>query len=599
MLGMKLVSYFIILSALVMIPVLTGCGDDDDDSRGGSGDDDNDSYLPTDDDAGDDDAADDDTADDVTTDDDTTDDDTADDDTVDDDTTYPSLRCEFDPESIGGGNSVGGGAITDQITVYTYDHYTCQPVEGFSILHNDQTTLTDADGKAVLTSDAGAQRVTVTKDGYHRVWTYEADAQVMYFRVTPNEDGSSYADSEPAQFMLGDTPVSLENPTVDGAVDIGNLITYPVFLGGVLPGLARDLVLFYDLATFQTKATFPVELNLGSDETTDLPANLYLPAIEIDLFGYGVVGAHAEYQVPARVSWDTNPIEGGMLSVSLGEFLDADTLLGIITDLIGGALIEEIIAEYAIPLVNQAVAMDFASVNPEWNGTDVPDLEAVEVNPDNTIPFTVANPAEETDYVGLLWAEIRNRASIPLGLKIAEEGAAALPYGTVPEADYRVWAVKTNWFATGMVYGAISVLCKYTDEVSDWSEGVEFDDADFLPYFDESSDFDYLTGEMTWSLVEGQSRATVDAYLFYFSPACASTAEECPTLFAVLPGSANSYTVIADEFGMTLSPDDTYVLVGVDLPDDVDVNEFDPTKMVDYDYTAFNFYTNLDVMEMF
>jgi hypothetical protein len=123
---------------------------------------------------------------------------------------------------------------------------------------------------------------------------------------------------------------------------------------------------------------------------------------------------------------------------------------------------------------------------------------------------------------------------------------------------------------------------------SGWNSTIEVSDSDFLPYFDASTNYDSATGTLTWAL---ESQATVDAYYVAFRSAC----NGCDTLIAVLPGTATSYTIPAAELGLTPSDDDIVLLFGLDLPDGVDVNSYNPSAIVAYNVNAFNFWSNFDI----
>jgi len=554
-----------------------GCGGgDDDDGR------------DDDDDTGDDDSGDDDSGDD------------------DDDSDYDSLICDLpDPEGIG--EMIGGGAIGDTITVYVFDDKDCDPIAGASVIWGGDTVETGADGKAVLDMVDGAEMVTAHADGYF-AWSYEADAAVMYFRLRPVDYGYSYSDSAEGDFLLAGSPVGLTNPSVTNILQIGNLINNPIYAGVAFPGVSRNSIFSGDYeAGFLAESTFQIELDGFADGGTDddpvdVPKNVYLPdlTISISILGLDVLieTGNNTFKIPTKSG--TNPAEGLVAKVELSEVLDTELLLDIIQVLIEGGEITDVLIPLIFPLVNDGLTFNFVAANPDWDGSGAPDLDLIEVGP-AVANMNISSPSASYDYLGVLVGDIPHRALLPMSLSVADAGGfGQLAYSEVPSADYAAIVARTDLFASELESFNMSFVAQYFDNAADLAGGVSVSNSDFLPNIDnDSSEYNDTTGEISWDLAKGDSKATLDVFFLIYVPAC----EGCPWVFSVVPGDARSYQPPIDELGITpdgLTPDeddeDIIVLLGFDLPSGVSADEFSPTSLIAYDSFAYNLWTNIDII---
>ena len=580
------------LMMILTMGLMVACGGGDDDDSGGGDDD------TADDDVTDDDITDDDIVDDDTTDDDTTDDDTADDDTADDDVVYPPLFCQLpDPAGLGEGITVGGGAITDTIDVYVYDSATCDPINGATVIGGGDVETTGADGHAVLTLTKAATMVTAYMDGYW-TWAYKADAQVMYFRLQGSPT-ITYNDSDFGTLKYNGTALPLENPS-SGLTELLN----GVYAGGAVPGISRASLLNYDLSNgLLTQGTFSLSYDvniIGSDpisDAIDLPYNIYMPTLDYSfaiplLVNVSVLGDNPQIKVPVATGTTEMPIEGVALGIVLKNVLDTEALIGIITALINGDDITQVLLDLLPGLLSDGISFPYVGANPTWGATGAPDIDMVPITAKAAINLTVGNPDADFDYLPILAAEIPNRALLPLSVKFLEGTTVALPYAEIPDANYVMVLGKTDLLTSGLTSINIGFALKFADDISEWSGGVTINDSEFLPMFDSvATNYNDTTGLVSWDLA---GKATMDAVLVIYAPSC----DNCPTVLALVPGSDTSYQAPA-ELGITPAVDDVVVLVGIDLPDGVDINNWDPTALLTYDSAAINMWTNYDLSGLF
>jgi hypothetical protein len=178
----------------------------------------------------------------------------------------------------------------------------------------------------------------------------------------------------------------------------------------------------------------------------------------------------------------------------------------------------------------------------------------------------------------------------PIGLKMASDGSASVPVAPVENADYVAVVVKTDVLTVlgegGTIFN-VGIAFKFADELSEWSGGVTVDDGtDFLPVFADTTEYT-AGGVINWSLSD---KVAVDAYV------AIAIAVDGTVGIALLPGTDDTFDA-ATAFGYTPNSGgtDTVILVGVDLPAGVDINEFDPTSLLTYDSAAVNVWTNFDL----
>jgi hypothetical protein len=593
-------SKWMLLIAMILLlsvgMVVAGCGGGDDD------DDDDDDTVPADDD---DDATPGDDDDDDTTpgddDDDTTPGDDDDDD--DDDTTpgdvvftpvYDETRCALpDPEGLGG-NTIGGGPATTDITVYVYDDYTCAAIAGADV--NGETT--DSDGMAVVTASKGETLVVANAAG-HWSWAYQADAAVMYFRLR-GDLGGAVTDSATGNFMDGASVLDIENH-FDG---INAVLNAKVFIGAVLPGIARSTLLSLNEDALITASTFPMSYEtFGFDdagasfslavETIDLPTNVYLPDLDLSavIIGYGIEasGVNEAYKVPIDAGATAHPIEGFAASIDIGEVVTLPTLTSIIIDLIGGGDIMETILGLVEPIINDGLSFEYQGVDPDWAGTGAPDIDVAAIT-GTTIDLDI-DAGSGYDFLNILIGEVGNRALWPMGITLGD--ATTFDAAPVDDGDYALISAKTNLLAIldGSTTDPIelSLAAAYADDLDDFGGAVAFDNTSFLPVFDSDNTEYTAGGVINWQL---SAKADVDAYIVAVLP------DGYEMGIAVLPGTVSTFDASTNFDYPANVDDDVIVIIGMDLPEQTDINNFDPTTIAYQNAKALNLWTNYPIDEL-
>jgi hypothetical protein len=570
--------YLLLIVIFAFAIGVAGCGDDDDDDSSGTTPDvdDDDDDVPDDDDDDPDD-----------------DDDDPDDDDDDSDTEYDSLICELpDPASLGEGITLGGGPITDNIDVYVYSGIDtdgdgiCDALANATVLHAGATYTTDANGYTAV--PVGAVKSTELVTAFfmdYWTWSYQADAAVMYFRLQPDEHNKTYTDSPDGDFTQGGAALGLTNPST-----VAGLFLNPISGGFSVPGVSRESLIYTDFVQgLFTDTFFQVDLN---GYPRDIWTNVYVPAFDYTVPGLITISAdHEMYKVPMYDSGTEFPIEGFVASLDIGSVVPSIPEIITIIDCIDTAadLTETLacIDTLVEPLFNDGFDFSYAGAVPDWDGVGTPDIPVVETDQETTV--VVSNPDAGFDYVSFLTAEIPNRALLPLGLGFANAlGEAPLDYAEVDDANYMAVVAKTDFLTSNLTSQNFSFALKFADDMTDWNTSIEFTDADFLPNFDASTNYDSSTGTITWSL---ESQATVDAYYVAVTPACFA----CDIVIAVVPGTVTSYTIPATELGLTLSDSDTVFVFGADLPGDVNIDSFSPTDILAYNISAITLWTNHDM----
>ncbi len=578
---------FVILLLTASMAMLVACGSGkssssssspavDDDDTTDDDDNDNDDATPDDDDDNDDDSS-------------PSDDD---DDNDDNDDSFAPVTCAIpDPAGIAP-NTVGGGAITTQVTAYVYDNATCAPMANGAATVNG--TPTDADGKVVVSMTTPGP-VTAMATGYW-TWSYTANAQVMYFRLQGTTSAATWADSAAGSYQGTGFPLS--NPMNPSIGDLLSPTGPPIYLGVSLPGISRNTILATDFnELFCSSAdnwdlTYSYNFKSSGGSTIGLPANIYFPdfSVDISLLGYGASanGNHPEYQVPANSAWAQNPLEGFILSAVLGKALSLSALTQLVLAIISDP--SNIVADL-LPLVpnviNDALAFEYVGVNPTWDGTSAPNLNAVDiVTGSQAVDVTVANPAGGFDYLTLLAGEIPNRAFFPMGMQLATNGAATMAAAPVPDAAYLVATAKTNLLT--ILGGAtenlvIDLALKFDNSLSNLASVSLDNNTDFVADFDQANTT-YTNGTVSWALGNDTSM-TPDLYVVVVKPKTGETG------VAMMPATATSFDA-ATIFGYTPDASDMVFLGAVKFPTGPTANAYDPTTIVGYDLPAINVWTN-------
>ncbi|MDP8224106.1 MAG: hypothetical protein P9L99_12160 [Candidatus Lernaella stagnicola] len=579
---------FIVGLILLLSVSVIACGGGDDDDDVTSGDDDDTPPIGDDDDDDDDnDTAGDD--DDDTTDDDTTDDDTADDDVV-FTPVYDELRCTLpDPESLGG-DTVGGGAATGNITVYVYDDATCDPVVGADV----NGVATDVDGLASVPAATKGETLVVATAADHWSWAYQADAAVMYFRLR-GDNTFSYGDSAVGEFIDG-TALALDNPQQTFTIlSLGQLLAAEIFIGGAVPGLARSTILSLDDAGLVAEGLFDINYDFDGDAgTIALPTNIYFPEMDLGLNLIGLLEASADgvneaFNVPVEDSATEMALEGFVASLTIGEAISTDALLALIPVLIGGGDIIEVVLGLIEPIINDALAFEYQGVLPDWDTTGAPDIDVVSID-ETTLDVTTPGFAGY-DYLNVLLGEVGNRALWPMGLKIGDD--TTFDAAAVDDGDYMLLSGQTNLLAIidGSTIDALELTfaASYADELGDWGGVVDFLAEDYLPVFDGGTTEYTAGGVVNWALA---SKADVDAYVVAAIPADGEAG------IAVLPGTVSSFDA-AGYFDYTVNEeDDVIVVIALDLPASTDLNAWDPTAVAYQNAKSLSLWTNYPIDEL-
>ncbi len=590
---MKHAKLFFVLLVACLLPAFAligcGCGDDDDND-----DEVNDDTVSPDDDANDD--VDDDVNDDV-------DDDVNDDvnDDVDDDTGpydppewYPKLP---DPEGIGDGLLIGGGPIMDLIKVYTFDDATGELLGGCTVYYKGVAYDETSTGYFEITPDeAGEALVTAYKFGYVN-WGYQVNAKVMYFRMRPWGHDRICTDSVDGHHKLDGETLDLDNPQVASILDILNLFNEPIYLGAAFPGVSRKTFVSTDLRCLLTQGTFDVTYGITeakAEETAPLPNNLYIPDVDVQLDLTGVGGlsfnaAHDMYNVPAMEGIADSPLETFIMQIDLGSAFTWDTIMGWLQDPPDDLAV--LILETIPVLMQNGMSFPYIGTMPSWDGVSAPDMNVRQVDGAEVIPMTITEPLEWWHYMALTLAEIPNRATLPVGFGFLpgegtgdREGEAEI--ATVPGADYITVLIKNDLYNLNNA----SFSLKYADDWSEWSDGIDYNNrTDFLPLFNGWSNcWDTDTGAITWSFHDVDvSDLTVDAYLAVIGPANADA------IVALLPGDSTEFTY---PMPATFTDEDIVAIFGFDLPDGVEITEFNPYEILTYDIKSFNVWTNMDLL---
>jgi len=526
-----------------------------------------------------------------------------DDDTADDDTTppipdqeYPSLLCTLpDPEGLGSG-IMFGGLFEGTITVYVYDDETCLPIQNAEVKFQYPGVLTNYDGKAVLTGVPAGALITANKNEYW-VAGYQADAAVMYFRLHPNyyyvfED---YTDTAPGHFTAGDQPLALTAPQ-----SLEEALLNPIYLGFGSPGIARAAAL--SAGKYLTAdADFEVHF-VNPYETIDLTiwTNFYVPdtSVVFDVPGYGPLGfygAHEEYQVPVHAGTTEMALQGAIAGLNAGQVVDESALLEVINAILDGGDFIDIILPFFKPLVNDALAFPYVGARPSWLLDGSPDVPVYGLDSGKKhVKVDIANPNPDFDYAEMLWAEIPNRALLPMGLKIWDGKTVKLPYAVIPDADYLALSIKTDLLTSEVYSSRLSIAAQYAEDLTEWKGGLTFDDADFLPPFDPTlTQYDYQTGQLTWEL-EGSGADRVDMFWLAFMPWWYQDPE---MIMLTLPKEARSLNLAQLFPSMSFDYYDTIFLLAVDLPFDYD-DGFDPSRLFGYNLPAFSMWVYPDPAEL-
>jgi hypothetical protein len=582
--------------------VLGGCGEDDVDSDDGD-----DLNLPPVDD--DDDVTDDDTTpgdDDDTTpgDDDTSpdDDDTTPVDDDDDDTTPPDPENEYDPvicrvvdpEGIGAGNHVGGGPVGDTLTVYVYDDITCAPIEGATVLTSAGQETTDVDGYAAIDLTKAEEQVTAYAAGYG-CWTYQADAAVMYFRLRPIDTGLIYQLTPSDGFYVDGDEVEFTNPMVDGIAQLLQLLSNPIYLGAGYGGVSRQQLLSLDLDAIFTDSVFRIDIDVDeSSYYLSLPQNIYLPQLGInDVFGITVaMPEHDFYQSPYFGVSEESPLSGFLMALDLGAIVNLQTLQEILQAIANGDDIAEILFGLVPDLIADGLTLPLAGTAPTWDGEGSPELAMAElVTVKDEFDLSITGADENADYLAAVLAEVPNRTLTPLSLGLAVADTVTLQYADIPDADYILAGIKTDLIASEFATSNLSLAFQYGGLPETWADGATFADADFLPYFNEASTgYNSSTQKVTWQL---QDDGEADAYLVAIFP----TTEGERTVLATLPGDVSEFT-IPSELGFVSTITDIAVVVAIDLPDDVDLNEWSPIHFWQYNAPALAIWTQPTLIDI-
>ncbi|MCB9487597.1 MAG: hypothetical protein H6684_02565 [Deltaproteobacteria bacterium] len=497
------------------------------------------------------------------------------------------LTCPTpDPMGIGNGNLIGGGSISSNVTVYVFDDVTCLPIEGATVYNDSPTKATqstDSDGKAVISTGAPLG-IFAVDDGY-TAWGYvDVDAAVQYFRLRPDDAGGTYVDHSGGDFLSNSSPLGLKQPSL---IQLG--LGKPIFLGLALPGISRQGLIQTDLNGLLSSTTFGLLIDVLGDDPLPLPTNIYLPemdyGISIGELSFQVEGENEQYTVPVNTANVVQPIEGVTLSLS--------KLLAIL----GPALGDDPDIPAIVAAAFDNLKIDYAGAETDWNGSGEPDIDVLAVNDGNSA-ISLTNTTDGVDYLGVSVAEVPNRAFYPLGLDFAPSSSTpskslSLPYenmGTL--SDYMVMVMATESLQNGGESLAFSIAARFADTTGDLAGGYSINTATMLSQFDPlSSGYDDADATVFWA-EDGSGSATADAYVVLLIPT------NGPVAVALVDGSADEVDFPEDDLGITPDPTDLAVVIGVDLPGGVSIDEFNPINLLGYNNMNVNIWTNLNLEDL-
>jgi len=443
-----------------------------------------------------------------------------------------------------------------------------------------------------------------------------ADGDNMYFRLRPNDFGNSYTDSGEGDFTEEGTALGLTNPGLLG------LFSNPIILGVALPGISRQTLLSADFNGLLTEAEFAVTLDTGDGPAdTMLPENIYLPNLNLAIPGvFSVLGGNEQYRVPILGGATVSPLEGFVFSFNL---MDAIPDLGALLDLIAciddppeGDIMNCITADLIMGAINDALAFPYIGADPVWDGTGAPDIEVSSSS--GQFPFNLANADTDYDYLGILAAEIPNRALLPVSIGVVEDGSVDMDAISIQDGDYLALLAATDLISSAFESMNFSIALKYAEDLDDWGAGgVDFDGAvDFLPNYDlgdppdPTTLYDPVTGEITWALVgDADDKATVDMFMIVYIPTCEPPTDDdidaidddyddCPVILAQVPGTQRSYQPPVDALGVTPTEADIVVILGIDMPAGFDGDAYNPVGILGQDSLAVNITTNFDILSL-
>lgn len=512
---------------------------------------------------------------------------------------FASLRCELsDPENIGDGVLFGGGPYAGELTVYVYDDADCTPIPNVKIFYGQPTQIvfTDDQGKAVIEGEDPPGMITAYKDDFW-AWSYQVDAAVMYFRLRPEFVYNDYIDSETGSFLREGELLDLDNPGIIEAFKT------PLFGGITLPGFSRDMIGAYNkfLAVDSTFEFGYVHGTRGPYDE-DVPTNLYLPDLELvlNIPSYGELGIWADneqHNVPVLPDATERSLSAFIVSLEVGHLFDFDSLLSVIEEIVYGGDVFEILLPIIKPAINDVIRIAYVGANPDWDPSGPPDIELQSIDPENgSVSVKIENPDFDYNYLNVLGAEIPNRSMFPLSMALVDDETADMAYVEVPNADYIAMAVKTDLLTTGFASGQISCAVKYAESISEWSDGLAIDNAEFAPFFEPAlSWYDDETGDVFWDMQQGDG---VDIDLFWVIIEPYGSYYRPDILMAILPGDARSYHPPNAEMGIYPSKYTDVVVLALDLPDELLSQGYDPTRLLSYNIPAMSLWSYPDLPEL-
>jgi hypothetical protein len=500
---------------------------------------------------------------------------------------YDSFLCDIpDPESIGAGKSFSATPSTGTITVYVFDDRSCAPLAGATVILGNNTIMnTDSTGKAVFSTTTHPGYVSAIKPEYN-MWTYHTDADVIYFRLSQRYYRDTYYESNASNFRLEGAPLALDNPQ-----SIVDTLTQPFYLGVVFRGFVRERLFTYsDYDEIWVWDGFPMGINDGYGSfTEEFFGNFCAPpfSISIPMPGgspFEFYGGTDQFRIPLMYNQEVS-YNGAMLKLNTDELIGAGLLNQIITDIIGGNDLLDVITPVVKPFINDMLSIAYVGIEPGYQGS-TPDLNVVSIDRQTlSLDFSITNPDPAADYFRFLSAEIPNRGLAPIGFGFYDPASTAeIAYNWIPDADYHALAAKTDMLTSALTSSRFSFALQYAEDISEWAGGISLDDADFLPYFDyASTSYDYNNGLLTWDM-ESAPAADIDAFVVIIDPWRYVYNYYSDLFFVVLPGTARSYQV-PDVIGYSPSEWDTAIVIALDLPFDFEEG-FDPNQIFAYDFNA-------------
>lgn len=508
------------------------------------------------------------------------------------DVEYAPLICDLpDPAGLGEGVLFGGGANEGKVKAHVFDDADCLPIAGATVVvgRDVARVLTDENGYAEVSTTPGGVMVSAIAGGY-APWSYDNDAAVRYFRLRSDDRSFPATDSDEGVFRWDGEALAFTNPQ-----ELGGFFEQPATAGVVWPGISRATVLSRAYQGMETAGTFDINWVYDyeiEDDPIPFPLNFHLPQVglEIDIPGivdWGFWGGNETFRFPIPDGADVSPLNSFVFQIDLAQVVDIGTLLAFVAAAGEGGDLEAPLAQLLKPLLARGLTFPYAALEPDRRAGDGADIETTQVAIDGaSIEVVIDEPAADYDYVFALLAEVPNRALAPIGVAVAEGGAARLPIPRLTDADYVLVAMRTDMFAGRWETQTMSLLVRYAEDPSEWRDGLVLSNADFGPPFDEATTtYDDDTGRLKWAFEDdasGMDAVLMTAKRYWYEPK--------GRYFSLLPADRECTDLPLPALGYSSYWLNDFALIAVDLPDDV-AGGFDPTRIFGYSNARYTVWT--------